>query len=291
MNTSSDHKEPPVLTPPGRITRGVIIVGVTLAIGGAILLTFFDQMTSNPPPVTQIRRPPPPGEPPQTGGPTVISILSGASVQGSPDYDPDNANVPLGGPGSEIVWDNLDTVPHTATSGTGPSDPESGALFDTGILNPDDNSDNIVLEGVNEGDVIDYYCILHIYMTGKLTIVTTQDQGTAGDTDGESPAGGGPPSGATLNILEGSSVQGSPDFDPDSLTVKKGDKINVVNQDTAIHTVTDGVEPGAASGKLFDTGLLNPGKSTTLDTSSLNPGTFDYFCQVHPFMKGKLTVE
>src|SRR4030095_14289447 len=41
--------------------------------------------------------------------------------------------------------------------------------------------------------------------------------------------------GSPLTILEGSSVQGSPDFDPDTLTVKKGDKITVTNKDTLPH--------------------------------------------------------
>ena len=37
--------------------------------------------------------------------------------------------------------------------------------------------------------------------------------------------------GATLTILKGASVQGSPDYDPNSLTVRKGDKITVTNKD------------------------------------------------------------
>src|SRR6188474_3285477 len=53
------------------------------------------------------------------------------------------------------------------------------------------------------------------------------------------PTAAGPP-GTPLTILEGSSVQGSPDFDPDTLTVKKGDKITVTNKDTLPHTVTSG---------------------------------------------------
>lgn len=284
-HSHEDDKEPVILTSPGRMLRGVLIVGITLAIAGGILITFFDEMYSNPPPVTQIRRPPPPAEQPQTGGPTVISIPSGASVQGNPSFDPSNAQVPIEGPGSEIVWDNLDTVPHTATSGTGTSDPNSKALFDTGIINPDAVSDKVVLEGESVGDVIDYFCFIHPYMVGKLTIVGAGQGAAAGQT------GGAPAGGPTINILEGSVTQGAPDFDPDPLTVKKGDKINVVNQDTTLHTVTDGTVPGETAGKLFDTGFLQPAGKFTIDTSNLDPATYDYFCQVHPYMKGKLTVE
>jgi hypothetical protein len=92
-----DHKEPIILTSPGRLTRGIIIVGITLAVGAGILITFFDEMVANPPPVTQIRQPQPPGEeePPAQAGTTTISIPNGASVQGNPDYEPDNAEVLL----------------------------------------------------------------------------------------------------------------------------------------------------------------------------------------------------
>src|SRR5215212_546471 len=53
---------------------------------------------------------------------------------------------------------------------------------------------------------------------------------------GGGAAGGGP----TINILEGAAVQGSPDYDPDELTAKKGDEVTVVNQDTVPHTATSG---------------------------------------------------
>ncbi|HEY6756358.1 MAG TPA: hypothetical protein VI037_03105, partial [Nitrososphaera sp.] len=55
---------------------------------------------------------------------------------------------------------------------------------------------------------------------------------------GSSAAGGG--GGPTINILEGAAVQGSPDFDPEDLTAKKGDEVTVVNHDTVPHTVTSG---------------------------------------------------
>src|SRR5215211_2844910 len=53
---------------------------------------------------------------------------------------------------------------------------------------------------------------------------------------GSGAAGGGP----TINILEGAAVQGSPDYDPDELTAKKGDEVTVVTQDTVPHTATSG---------------------------------------------------
>jgi plastocyanin len=266
-------KEPIILTSPGRMSRGIIIVGITLAIGAAITLTFFDEMFANPPPVT-LNRPPPPPPPPPQAGTTTIAILAGSSVQGAPDYDPDAAEVPLG---NKIVWDNQDNILHTATSGTGASDPDSGKAFDTGFLDGGAESDPIELAGVNVGDSFSYFCLVHPYMTSTLTIVEAET--------------GGPPAGPTINILAGSVTQGAPDYDPDPLTVTKGDKITVVNQDNTLHTVTDGTEPGADAGKLFDTGFLNGGQTATIDTANLDPAEYDFFCQVHPYMQGKLIVE
>jgi plastocyanin len=276
-------KEPIILTSPARMAKGLIIVGVTLAIGAAVLVVFFDEMIANPPPVALIRQPgpPPPPPPPPQAGTTTIAILSGASVQGSPDYDPDNAQVPLG---NKIVWRNDDTAFHTSTSGTGTEDPNNAALFDTGLINAGASSDPIELEGVNVGDVIDYYCFVHPFMTAKITI-------TEASTGGAPPAGG-PPAGPTVNILAGSATQGAPDYDPDSITVKKGDKVSVVNQDNTMHTITSGT--GAEDpnfGKLFDTKFMDPGASATIDTASLDPATYEYFCLVHPYMKGTLVVE
>ena len=125
----------------------------------------------------------------------------------------------------------------------------------------------------------------------------TQEQPTsnatsaaAGGNATSAAAGGG--AGVTLTILEGSSIQGSPDYDPDELTVKKGDKITVNNADTMPHTVTNG-ESGSDpnSGKLFDTSIINGGDSAEIDTSAVDAGAHPFYCMVHPYMTGSLTVE
>ncbi|HZB64506.1 MAG TPA: plastocyanin/azurin family copper-binding protein, partial [Nitrososphaeraceae archaeon] len=119
----------------------------------------------------------------------------------------------------------------------------------------------------------------------------TTTQASAGNAT-SAAAGGGGGGGVTLTILEGSSIQGSPDYDPKELTVKKGDKIVVDNVDTMPHTVTNG-ESGSDpnSGKLFDTSIINGGDSAELDTSTVDAGTHPYYCMVHPYMTGSLTIE
>ena len=49
------EKEPIILTSGRRFGKGLLIVVITLAVGAAIVIPFFDEMYKNPPPVTQIR--------------------------------------------------------------------------------------------------------------------------------------------------------------------------------------------------------------------------------------------
>jgi len=119
-----------------------------------------------------------------TAAGTTIAIPAGASVQGNPDYEPDDAKVPLN---ENIVWKNEDSVPHTSTSGTGVEDPNSGKIFDTSIINGGEESSPVQLTGVKEGDEIPYYCQVHPFMTSKLTVVTsTTDDGANSSTNNTS---------------------------------------------------------------------------------------------------------
>ena len=110
-------------------------------------------------------------------------------------------------------------------------------------------------------------------------------------TSAQAPTAAGPP-GKPLTILEGASVQGSPDFDPDTITVKKGDKITVTNKDTLPHTVTSGTGPtDPNNAKQFDTSIIEAGATADIDTTNLTPGDYPFFCSVHPYMTGKVVVQ
>src|SRR6187200_3188199 len=107
----------------------------------------------------------------------------------------------------------------------------------------------------------------------------------------QAPTVAGPP-GTPLTILQGSSVQGSPDFDPDTLTVKKGDKITVTNKDTLPHTVTSGTGPtDPNSAKQFDTSIIEPGATADIETTNITPGDYPFHCAIHPYMTGKVVVQ
>jgi plastocyanin len=125
---------------------------------------------------------------------------------------------------------------------------------------------------------------------------SNQTAETTGAATGEEGGGGGaaaPGGGAvTLTILEGSAIQGSPDYDPDELTVAAGSDITVTNQDTVPHTVTSGTGPqDPNSAQLFDTSLINSGESATLSLAQVAAGQYDYYCLVHPYMTGKMVVQ
>ena len=94
-----------------------------------------------------------------------ITILKGASTQGNPNYDPDTSKASTD---ALVTWTNADVTIHTATSGSGPQDPNSGKLFDSNFLNPNQKY-SVPASKISPGDH-PYYCKIHPYMTGKITI-------------------------------------------------------------------------------------------------------------------------
>ena len=116
----------------------------------------------------------------------------------------------------------------------------------------------------------------------------TAASATANKTAAPAPSG---PS-VALSIPSGASTQGNPSYDPATLSIKKGDIVTVTNNDNAPHTVTSGSSAtDPKNGKLFDSGLIMPGKSAKVNTASLAPGTYPFHCTVHTFMSGTLTVK
>ena len=120
----------------------------------------------------------------------------------------------------------------------------------------------------------------------------TTAAGGGNQTTAAGGGGGATAGGSTINILEGSSIQGSPDYDPDELTASAGAEVTVVNQDTVLHSATSGTGPqDPESAQQFDTSLINAGESATLSLAQVTPGQYDYYCMVHPYMTGKINVQ
>jgi plastocyanin len=70
-------------------------------------------------------------------------------------------------------------------------------------------------------------------------------------------------------------------YSPDPVTIQAGGKVTWINRDSAPHTAT-------ADDGSFDTGDLEEGKLKS--ESFKDPGTFTYFCEVHPDMHGTVEV-
>ena len=76
-------------------------------------------------------------------------------------------------------------------------------------------------------------------------------------------------------------------FNPSSVTINAGDTVEWTNGDTAAHTITAGSPADGPSG-VFDSSLVMGGASFAYTFD--NSGSYDYFCMVHPWMVGNVSV-
>jgi len=74
---------------------------------------------------------------------------------------------------------------------------------------------------------------------------------------------------------------------PSIITVESGKQVTWINEDSAFHSVTSGFYD--APTELFDSGHLDPFESYSLTFDKT--GTYDYFCTLHPWMKGQVIVK
>ena len=97
--------------------------------------------------------------------------------------------------------------------------------------------------------------------------------------------------GLTLAVLDiGAASAASPvvvditefTFAPAALTVPVGTKVTWTNHDEEPHTIT------SATGAFSSTGLSH---EETFAQTFTRPGTYQYFCALHPHMKATVTVQ
>lgn len=91
---------------------------------------------------------------------------------------------------------------------------------------------------------------------------------------GPTPAPSAPGSAATVHIKDFA-------YHPAVLKIHAGERVTFVNDDDEAHTVT-------ATDKRFDSGGLDT-NDTWIHTFS-EPGTYTYFCALHPYMKASIVV-
>ena len=239
-------------------------------------------------------------------------------------YTPNSATVDVGG---VVTMTNTDTTGvHTFTSGTVDGfTPSPSGTFDSDILMSGDSFEWIP-DTVGE---VPYYCMLHTWMQGTITVqeaetaeevmeevtmeeevmeeVTMEEEVMEEVTMEEEiaeevmeeieatpePVEETPESSMALTISIPKGV-GAPGCEttlecylPYEVTVAAGTTITWINDDTTVHTVTSGKITEGTTG-LFDSSIFSSGKS--FEYTFNNSGTYDYFCNVHPWMAGIVNV-
>jgi len=101
-----------------------------------------------------------------------INMAAGSSVPGCEEmnmcYMPYNAALD---PGGEAMWHNIDTAAHTVSSGT-PSGDDVGALFDSSLV----MAGGMFSYTFEEAGTYDYFCMVHPWMTGIVTVSAEHDE-------------------------------------------------------------------------------------------------------------------
>ena len=100
-----------------------------------------------------------------------INMAAGSSVPGCEEmnmcYMPYNAALD---PGGEAMWHNIDTAAHTVSSGT----PAEGLddVFDSGLV----PAGGMYSYKFEEAGTYDYFCMVHPWMTGIVTVSAEHDE-------------------------------------------------------------------------------------------------------------------
>ena len=99
------------------------------------------------------------------------------------------------------------------------------------------------------------------------------------------------PQTVTVDMPEGTALPGcevdDACFIPADVTINVGDTVSWVNSDSAAHTVTSGSATDGPTG-IFDSSLVMAG--AVFEHTFGEAGTIEYFCMVHPWMEGTVTV-
>lgn len=247
---------------------------------------------------------------------TKVAILPGSSAEGNPDYDPENLNVSTG---VGIQWINNDNSPHTVTSLK-----DDGKSFDSSIILPNGNY-TLDTSALDQSEY-EYFCTLHPYMkakfimgtdagptaasgpnsqnnsgTGNISTAAGSNQQAANETNepqvssangtsvNNMSTGTSTSSISTVSIVSGSSLPSNGEFYvPETVETTVGSMINWKNDDFGPHTVTSGDMTTGKTG-VFDSNIMQKGSTFSFLFDKV--GEYDYFCTLHPFMTGRISVK
>jgi plastocyanin len=178
-------------------------------------------------------------------------------------YEPPSLTVAAG---TTVEWTNRDGEGHTvsATDGT----------FDSGLMAGGMSfSMRFDSPGVHE-----YSCSIHPEMRGSVTVVDASGLGGPAATP---LAQAGPSAAPPASTDQARVTIAQTAYGPARLEVDTGTTVSWANDDPVIHTVT------AVDGS-FNSGVLQPGAEYSLVFET--PGTYEYFCAVHPGQSGSVAV-
>lgn len=214
-------------------------------------------------------------------------------------YHPGLATVAQGG---TVNFHDKGWEEHTVTSytdketvdfeGVMVSMPIPDEKFDSGIATPIESGETWTLDTspLSTGDY-NYFCMIHPWMQATLRIV--EDNAPTSITVNMDH-----PLGDNTQFFAGAASWG---FLARNLRVRQGTMVTITNSGILPHTATSytetfSFEEGGRTlnipmpdGK-FNSEILTPDQSYTLNTSNLDKGTYTYFCAIHPWMLGSLTV-
>jgi len=92
----------------------------------------------------------------------------------------------------------------------------------------------------------------------------------------------------TIQIPNDSYTPNDKTYSPQTITIQKNDIITWTNDDSKDHTVSSGTPEDGTNNK-FDSALIQSGESYSHTFKEV--GTFDYFCNTHPWKKGQIIVK
>ena len=112
-------------------------------------------------------------------------------------------------------------------------------------------------------------------------VLAAANASSSTSTTGEATA---PPSGAEGTLIV--TIRNFA-FVPSHLTAKPGEKIKITNVDAIPHNFV--ATPNSNPQGSFNSGLINPNATASV-AAPTEPGNYSFYCSLHPFMTGVLTV-
>ncbi len=323
---SQEHNDPIYRTSSERTAKMMaIMLGICIA-GGAIFFAMWDYWISQPPPVVALmagEEDHGPADVPLTGVQTEVKLsfiessdfrtLAFNALPGEPDNNPTiTAN-----PGDVLIFDIVNDGRSFHSFGVTKAEEGFGGIFPGSEVatasNPLKPGESGSTEWIVPEEGIYYYiCTVPGHreqgMVGQIIVGDAEAPSTESAMMAPEPKAMEEKPKAmeekpkamettpveftgTVSLPEGSGVPGCEEnnmcYIPADISISVGDTVTWSNDDTAAHTVTSGLASEGPDGN-FDSSLFMAG--TTYEHTFDAAGEYPYFCMVHPWMTGTVTV-